>query len=69
MNHPDLEIFSHDHVFLSASQESHERRTWIVIALTAIMMVVEVISGIMFGSMALLAHRPGPSGSYDVSCG
>ncbi len=32
-----------------------ERSTKIVIAITAIMMVGEIVSGILFGSMALLA--------------
>lgn len=45
----------HDHSFLAARQHIHERRTWLVIALTASTMVVEIISGLAFGSMALLA--------------
>lgn len=45
----------HDHVFLGAGHERAERRTWIVIGLCAVMMVVEVIGGIMFGSIALVA--------------
>jgi cation diffusion facilitator family transporter len=32
-----------------------ERRTWIVIGLTAVMMVIEVVTGLVYGSMALLA--------------
>jgi len=46
---------NHDHVFLSDRQRVHERRTLLVIGLTAVMMVVEVVSGLIFGSMALLA--------------
>ena len=34
---------------------SNERRTWIVIALTAAMMVGEIVAGTLFGSMALVA--------------
>ena len=45
----------HDHCFLSAHQKAHEHRTWAVIALTLVTMVVEIVSGIVFGSMALLA--------------
>lgn len=45
----------HDHVFLGEDHERNERRTWLVIALTSIMMVVEIIAGINFGSMALVA--------------
>ncbi|MEM7366268.1 MAG: CDF family Co(II)/Ni(II) efflux transporter DmeF [Pseudomonadota bacterium] len=45
----------HDHVFLGANQERNERRVWLVIALTATMMVVEITAGHWFGSMALIA--------------
>jgi len=45
----------HDHVFPGRGQDHHERRTWMVIMLTASMMVIEIISGLIFGSMALLA--------------
>jgi len=34
---------------------SGERRTRIVLAITATMMVVEIVAGILYGSMALLA--------------
>jgi cation diffusion facilitator family transporter len=33
----------------------NERRTWFVIGLTLITMVIEIVSGLLFGSMALLA--------------
>ncbi|MBN9333189.1 CDF family Co(II)/Ni(II) efflux transporter DmeF [Devosia sp.] len=46
---------SHEHVFLGANHERNERRTWLVIALTAAMMVVEITAGSIFGSMALVA--------------
>jgi len=46
---------SHEHVFLGAAQHANERHTRIVIGLTASMMVVEIVSGYLFGSMALLA--------------
>lgn len=45
----------HDHVFLGDDHARNERRTWLVIALTASMMVVEIIAGNVFGSMALTA--------------
>lgn len=45
----------HDHIFLSHNHERNERRTWIVIALTTVMMVVEITAGTVFGSMALVA--------------
>jgi cation diffusion facilitator family transporter len=42
-------------VFLGDKHERHERRTWLVVALTAIMMVVEIVAGHWSGSMALVA--------------
>lgn len=45
----------HEHVFLGDQHERNERRTWLVIALTATMMVAEIAAGTMFGSMALVA--------------
>ncbi len=51
----ELEDREHDHVFGQDQQRPGERRTHIVIVLTAVMMLVEVIAGIRFGSMALLA--------------
>ena len=48
-------ICPHEHDFLSMRQDRNERRTWIVIVLTLTTMVVEIVSGLVFGSMALLA--------------
>jgi len=45
----------HDHVFLGTNQHVNERRTWLVIGLTATMMALEILAGLVFGSMALLA--------------
>lgn len=45
----------HEHVFLGDQHERNERRTWLVIAITATMMVVEIAAGTIFGSMALVA--------------
>ncbi|MBA8841807.1 CDF family Co(II)/Ni(II) efflux transporter DmeF [Ochrobactrum sp. RH2CCR150] len=46
---------SHEHVFLGDDHARNERRTWLVIAITASMMVVEIVAGNVFGSMALTA--------------
>lgn len=46
---------AHDHLFLGDSHARNERRTWLVIAITATMMVVEIVAGNLFGSMALVA--------------
>ncbi|MGO7587231.1 cation transporter [Rhizobium ruizarguesonis] len=45
----------HDHVFLGADHRRNERRIWLVIALTAVMMVAEIAAGTVYGSMALVA--------------
>ncbi|VVE46305.1 Zinc transporter ZitB [Pandoraea apista] len=45
----------HDHIFLGAAHEDNERRTWMVIALCSAMMVVEIVGGSLFGSLALVA--------------
>ncbi len=45
----------HEHVFLGADHVRNERKVWLVIALTATMMVAEIIAGSVFGSMALTA--------------
>jgi len=43
------------HVFLGEQHQRNERRTSLMIAITATMMVVEIAAGTMFGSMALVA--------------
>lgn len=45
----------HDHVFLGDNHRRNERRTWLVIIITAAMMVIEITPGSLFGSMALVA--------------
>ncbi|REG48739.1 cation diffusion facilitator family transporter [Paraburkholderia sp. BL6669N2] len=45
----------HDHIFLGVGHEKNERKTWAVIALCSAMMLVEIVGGSMFGSLALVA--------------
>lgn len=45
----------HDHVFLGVEHARNARRTLWVAALTALMMVGEILAGLIFNSMALLA--------------
>ena len=45
----------HEHVFLGAGHEKNERKTWAVIVLCGVMMVVEIAGGTLFGSLALVA--------------
>jgi cation diffusion facilitator family transporter len=46
---------SHSHVFLGEGHERNERRAWFVIALCGAMMLIEIVGGLMFGSIALIA--------------
>ena len=55
MHSHSIRAFEHGHVFLGEKHQIHERRTWFVVALTAVMMVAEIIGGTVFGSMALVA--------------
>ena len=45
----------HSHVFLSSAHEASERRTWAVIWLCGAMMAAEIVGGLIFGSIALVA--------------
>jgi cation diffusion facilitator family transporter len=65
-----VEPWQHDHVFLGAEHQRNERRTWIVIALTAAMMSGEIVAGLVFGSMALLAdgvHMATHAGALTIA--
>ena len=55
MHSHSIDQWTHDHVFLGAQHAHNERRTWLVVALTAVMMVGEIVAGWLSGSMALLA--------------
>lgn len=54
MSQPKTSL-QHDHVFLGADHARNEKRVWMVIALTASMMVIEIVAGLYYGSMALTA--------------
>jgi Co/Zn/Cd efflux system component len=45
----------YDLVFTGEEERANERRTQIVIGLTGAMMVLEIVAGVLLGSMALLA--------------
>ncbi len=55
MNQASSPVWEHDHSFGQELRRPGERRTLVVIAITAAMMVVEVVAGLAFSSMALLA--------------
>jgi len=50
-----LDVWQHEHAFGQDQIKTGERRTLLVIAITATMMVVEICAGIASSSMALLA--------------
>ena len=55
MHTDNLHFWQHSHTFGQDLKRPGERRTLMVIALTGTMMVVEIVAGILTGSMALLA--------------
>jgi cation diffusion facilitator family transporter len=55
MHSHSLSHWAHEHTFLGARHNERERRTWSVVALTAAMMIVEIVGGTLFGSIALVA--------------
>ncbi|MCA6112641.1 CDF family Co(II)/Ni(II) efflux transporter DmeF [Bradyrhizobium cenepequi] len=55
MHSHSIEQWTHEHVFLGATHAHNERRTWLVVALTTVMMIGEIAAGWWSGSMALLA--------------
>jgi cation diffusion facilitator family transporter len=72
MHRPTLPLgrWPHSHDFLGARHEENERRTWAVVALTAVMMVAEIVGGVLFGSMALMAdgwHMATHAGALAVA--
>lgn len=55
MHTHDLKRWQHEHVFEQDQVRAGEKRTLLIVSLTAIMMVVEIVAGLAYGSMALLA--------------
>lgn len=50
-----LDDWTHEHVFNQDQKRPGESRTLLIVLITAIMMVVEIAAGLIYGSMALLA--------------
>jgi cation diffusion facilitator family transporter len=70
MHHDDLSTRRHSHAFLGKAHDAHARRTRYVVALTAAMMVLEIVAGWATGSMALLAdgfHMATHAGALGVA--
>ena len=55
MHTHSIEDFRHAHIFLGEAHARNERKTWTVIAICTAMMVAEIIGGVWFGSVALVA--------------
>lgn len=55
MHAHDVEPYTHDHRYATDVSGVAERRTWQVVALSAVTMVVEIVAGHAYGSMALVA--------------
>lgn len=55
MHEDNLHLWQHSHAFGQHVKRRGETRTLIVIGITTVMMVVEIATGILYGSMALLA--------------
>ena len=65
-------LWTHDHVFLGHGHERAERRAKLATALTAVFMVVEIVAGLAYGSMALLAdgiHMATHVGALGLAAG
>jgi cation diffusion facilitator family transporter len=45
----------HSHVFLGTGHDKNERKTWAVIGLCTAMMLIEIVGGSLYGSLALVA--------------
>jgi cation diffusion facilitator family transporter len=50
-----VETSQHDHIFLGERHAAAERYVWATVALTVAMMVLEIVGGAWFGSLALMA--------------
>lgn len=50
-----LDAFRDDRIYLGADHARNERRTWIVTAICAVTLVVQIVGGLAFRSMALTA--------------
>ena len=66
----NLETLTHEHVFLGKGHDDNTHRTLWVVALTAVMMVGEIVAGVVYNSMALLAdgfHMATHAGALAVA--
>src|ERR1700722_9664750 len=65
-------LWTHDHRFLGEGHERSEQRARLAAIVTAVFMFVEVIAGLVFGSMALIAdgvHMATHVGALGLAAG
>ncbi|MEO0979341.1 MAG: CDF family Co(II)/Ni(II) efflux transporter DmeF [Pseudomonadota bacterium] len=55
MHKHDMSSWTHDHVFGQDKARPGERRTLVIVLVTGVFMIVEIVAGLYYGSMALLA--------------
>jgi cation diffusion facilitator family transporter len=70
MHNHNIEDWHHDHTFAQDKRRPGESRTLIVIVITALMMAVELVAGVIYGSMALLAdglHMASHAAALSIS--
>ena len=70
MHADDRHVWEHSHTFGQDLKRPGERRTLIVIVVTGTMMVVEIVAGVLTGSMALLAdglHMASHAGALGLN--
>ena len=70
MHSQNIEVWNHDHTFGQEKRRPGESKTLLVIAITAIMMIVELVAGVVYGSMALLAdglHMASHAAALSIS--
>jgi cation diffusion facilitator family transporter len=68
----DHGLWTHDHRFLGHGHEGAERRARLAVLITAAFMAVEVVAGVLFHSMALLAdgvHMATHVGALGLAAG
>jgi cation diffusion facilitator family transporter len=72
MHTQSIDPWQHDHRFGQDARSPGELRTLIVVILTSLMMVVEIVSGLAFGSMALPAdglHMASHTAALGIAVG
>ena len=55
MHMHSLKEWQHSHVFLGDKHGQYEKQTWLVVVLTTATMIVEIVGGSIYGSMAVVA--------------